>query len=37
VEASGYGDATVFDRPLPTAGVIVAVAGSELQRYRIPR
>ena len=26
VEAIGYGDATVFDRPLPTAGVIVAVA-----------
>ena len=30
LEASGYGDATVFDRPLPTAGVIVAVANAHL-------
>jgi DNA-binding CsgD family transcriptional regulator len=30
VQASGYGDATVFDRPLPTAGVIVAVANAHL-------
>ena len=30
VEAIGYGDATVFDRPLPTAGVIVAVANAYL-------
>ena len=30
VEAAGYGDATVFDRPLPTAGVIVAVGNAYL-------
>ena len=30
VQAIGYGDATVFDRPLPTAGVIVAVANAHL-------
>ncbi len=30
VQASGYGSATVFDRPLPTAGVIVAVANAHL-------
>jgi DNA-binding CsgD family transcriptional regulator len=30
VQATGYGDATVFDRPLPTAGVIIAVANALL-------
>jgi DNA-binding CsgD family transcriptional regulator len=30
LEASGYAGATVFERPLPTAGVIIAVANAHL-------